>query len=132
LRASLRPCNTTSWPWPIRSRAAMRPRPSDDPVMNTRATAVPPLVAPTVTGYDPERSPCSSSLAQRQDTRVVQHVVERRSGRLLYGVFDRSRAAGTKHWNASFSGELAMTETQHGLMVGSGGRLSKPTTAAQL
>src|ERR1700737_4138859 len=39
LRPSFRPCNTTSWPWPIRSRAAMRPRPSDDPVMNTRATS---------------------------------------------------------------------------------------------
>src|ERR1700731_4720145 len=39
LRSSFRPCNTTSWPWSIRSRAAMRPRPSDDPVMNTRATS---------------------------------------------------------------------------------------------
>src|SRR5271165_4401101 len=39
LRPSFRPCNTTSWPWSIRSRAAMRPRPSDDPVMNTRATS---------------------------------------------------------------------------------------------
>src|ERR1700731_3057832 len=38
-RPSFRPCNTTSWPWSIRSRAAMRPRPSDDPVMNTRATS---------------------------------------------------------------------------------------------
>src|SRR5712672_3317264 len=39
LRPSFRPCNTTSWPWSIRSRAAIRPRPSDDPVMNTRATS---------------------------------------------------------------------------------------------
>src|ERR1700730_16113592 len=39
LRPSFRPCNTISWPWSIRSRAAMRPRPSDDPVMNTRATS---------------------------------------------------------------------------------------------
>src|SRR5438477_5531220 len=39
LRPSFRPCNTISWPWSIRSRAAMRPRPSDDPVINTRATS---------------------------------------------------------------------------------------------
>ena len=42
-----------------RSRAAMRPRPSDDPVTNTEATAAPPLIAPTLPGYDPEWSPCS-------------------------------------------------------------------------
>jgi hypothetical protein len=36
------PVNTTSWPWSIRSRAAMRPRPSDDPVMKIRATLVSP------------------------------------------------------------------------------------------
>src|ERR1700724_2024985 len=46
LRPSFRPCNTTSWPWSIRSRAAMRPRPSDDPVMNTRATPPTPPVVP--------------------------------------------------------------------------------------
>src|SRR5580693_2181965 len=39
LRPSFSPCNTISWPRSIRSRAAMRPRPSDDPVMNTRATS---------------------------------------------------------------------------------------------
>src|SRR5580700_9120715 len=39
LRSSFRPCNTTSWPWSIRSRAAIRPRPCDDPVMNTQATS---------------------------------------------------------------------------------------------
>src|SRR5712671_1115524 len=44
LRPSFRPCNTTSWPWSIRSRAAMRPRPSDDPVMNTQATLTPPVM----------------------------------------------------------------------------------------
>src|ERR1700736_3475847 len=43
-RPSFRPCNTTSWPWSIRSRAAMRPRPCDDPVMNTRATLTPPVM----------------------------------------------------------------------------------------
>src|SRR6516162_7445347 len=42
LRPSLRPCRTTSWPCSIRSVAATRPRPSDDPVMNTRATTAPP------------------------------------------------------------------------------------------
>src|SRR5438477_5530863 len=46
LRPSSRPCNTTSWPCSIRSRAAMRPRPSDDPVMNTRATPAPLLIVP--------------------------------------------------------------------------------------
>src|ERR1700720_2468353 len=52
LRPSFRPCNTTSWPWSIRSRAAMRPRPSDDPVMNTRATLTPSCYA-ELSAYEP-------------------------------------------------------------------------------
>src|SRR5215472_14234796 len=36
-RSSSRPCKTTSWPCAIRSLAAISPRPSDDPVMKTRA-----------------------------------------------------------------------------------------------
>jgi hypothetical protein len=35
----------------------MRPRPSDDPVMNTRAIAAPPVVVPTKQGCDPEDLP---------------------------------------------------------------------------
>ena len=35
----------------------MRPRPSDDPVMNTRATPAPPLSEPTHPAYDPKWSP---------------------------------------------------------------------------
>src|SRR5215471_11089515 len=48
LRPSFRPCRTTSWPCSIRSLAANRPRPSDDPVMNTRAIAAPPLSSGTI------------------------------------------------------------------------------------
>src|SRR5262252_2541778 len=36
-RSSFRPCKTTSWPCAIRSLAAISPRPSEDPVMKTRA-----------------------------------------------------------------------------------------------
>lgn len=45
LRPSFRLCNTTSWPCAISSRAAMRPRPPDDPVMVTRVIPAPPLIA---------------------------------------------------------------------------------------
>jgi hypothetical protein len=59
LRSSFRPYNTTSWPWLISSRAAMRPRPSDDPVIKTRATPAPRLIAPTHPAWDHEWSPCA-------------------------------------------------------------------------
>src|SRR6516165_2469249 len=55
LRPSFRPCTTTSWPCSIRSLAAIRPRPSDDPVINTRAT-LRLLCRPAHQGYDPGRS----------------------------------------------------------------------------
>src|SRR6516164_8432095 len=61
LRPSFRPCTTTSWPCSIRSLAAIRPRPSDDPVINTRAT-LRLLCRPAHQGYDPGRStrrPCA-------------------------------------------------------------------------
>src|SRR6516162_4170913 len=57
LRSSFRPCRTTSWPCSIRSRAAMRPRPSDDPDMNTRPTPAAPLIAPI---YPLARCSCSA------------------------------------------------------------------------
>src|SRR5579863_942435 len=40
-RASLRACSVTRWPHFARSLPAMRPRPSDEPVMNTRAIVAP-------------------------------------------------------------------------------------------
>jgi hypothetical protein len=40
-RASLRACSVTRWPSPTRSRAAIRPRPSDEPVMKMRDIGVP-------------------------------------------------------------------------------------------
>src|SRR6516162_4429311 len=64
LRPSFRPCTTTSWPCSIRSLAAIRPRPSDDPVINTLAT-LRLLCRPAHQGYDPgpsTRHPCSCGL----------------------------------------------------------------------
>src|SRR5262249_34855057 len=55
LRPSLRPCRTTSCPCSIRSLAAMRPRPSDDPVINTLAMPRP--------LYQPEHAESRPSLA---------------------------------------------------------------------
>jgi hypothetical protein len=58
LRTSLRPCNTTAWPYSISSLAAIRPRPSEDPVMNTRATSARPPInssSPNRTGLS---APC--------------------------------------------------------------------------
>src|SRR6476659_6353494 len=75
LRPSFRPCNTTSWPWSTRSRAAMRPRPSDDPVINTRATPAPPLIAPTYRPYDPKWSPCAPG-AFLHSRNGVRHLLE--------------------------------------------------------
>src|SRR5690242_10740922 len=40
-RRSLRACRVTVCPWRVRMAPAMRPRPSADPVMSTRAMMVP-------------------------------------------------------------------------------------------
>src|SRR5467141_2584311 len=66
LQPSFRPCNTTSWPWSTRSRAAMTPRPSDDPVMNTRATPRTSSYRADLWAYDPEWSPCADHQSPHQ------------------------------------------------------------------
>ena len=81
LRLSFRPCNTTSWPWSIRSRAAMRPRPSDDPVMNTRATLTPP--------YELERSSCAPRVSLHSVRGTTQRSAFYASGKFGLDILER-------------------------------------------
>jgi hypothetical protein len=66
----------------------MRPRPSDDPVMNTRATPTPPIM-PTYPASDPEWSPGR----QHQDSAAINSSRRTRQIPALVPEFEPTGAA---------------------------------------
>jgi hypothetical protein len=92
LRASFRACNTISWPCSISSRVAIRPRPSDDPVMKTRAKSRTSSLAPTPS---PPNGPTNvyvsrHVLGEFKAQRDIEQVVHSRSWGSLGHIGNRS------------------------------------------
>jgi hypothetical protein len=97
---AFRPCNTTSWPWSIRSRAAMRPRPSDDPVMTRVEVATRSRRQPAPAELSPGTSPPSLGQEGRRLQVAMQDSVMHYS-RGMFITQARTGTAAPLPWCAS-------------------------------